>query len=133
MPWGEVSTVSLRREFVRFASSDCVNVSELCRRYGISRKTGYKWLSRYGADGPGGLLDRSRRPHHSPDRLPNRMETRILAIRDAHPKWGGRKIRRRLQDLGTASVPAASTITEVLRRHNRLDPVESEKRQGSPE
>jgi transposase-like protein len=60
MPWQEVSTVSLRQEFITLVQQKSVSVSELCRRYGVSRKTGYKWLGRYQREGPAGLLDRSR-------------------------------------------------------------------------
>ena len=66
MPWKEVSLMSQREEFVAIAGKEGSNVSELCRRYGISRKTGYKWLNRYEREGREGLGDRSRKPDHSP-------------------------------------------------------------------
>ncbi len=66
MPWKEVSVVSARREFVEFASLPDRNLQELCRRWGISRPTGYKWLRRFAAEGPTGLEDRSRRPRQQP-------------------------------------------------------------------
>jgi transposase InsO family protein len=122
MPWREASTEALREEFVAMASQAGANVRALCRRYGISAKTGHKWLARHRAAGPGGLADRARRPHTSPGRTPAAMEARVLALRDAHPAWGGRKLRRRLRDLGLAGVPSASTITAILARHGRLDP-----------
>ena len=62
MPWQEVSTMSLRQEFITMVQHGTVRVSELCRRYGVSRKTGYKWLQRYRDEGTAGLTDRSRRP-----------------------------------------------------------------------
>ena len=68
-----------------------------------------------------GLFDRSRRPLASPFRTPAAMEARVLGLRTEHPVWGGRKIARRLRDLGMEGVPSASTITEILRRHGRLD------------
>jgi len=99
------------------------NVSAVCRRLGISRKTGYKWLRRAAR---GGLLeDQSRRPHRSPRRTGVAMEDQVLRIREAHPAWGGRKITARLAALGVADVPAPSTITEILRRHGRFDPAAS--------
>lgn len=127
MPWKEVSTVDLREEFVTLARSEGANVRELCRRYGVSPTVGYKWLARHTAEGRPGLADRSRRPRHSPDRTPTALEERIVALRDRHPAWGGRKLRRRLLDLGVAAVPSASTITEILRRHGRLDANEAAK------
>lgn len=127
MPWQEVSTVSLRKEFIMLANQEGANLSELCRRFGISRKTAYKWRDRYDEAGNKGLQDRSRRPHRSNHRTPEPVEQRVLSMRDAHPAWGGRKIRRRLQDLGHTALPSVSTLTEILRRHGRLDTAESAK------
>lgn len=116
MPWPEVSVSELRREFVALASAAGANVSGLCARYGISRKTGYKWLGRWDGDGAS-LSDRSRRPRHSPERTTDILEAAVLSVRAAHPCWGGRKIARRLMDLGLANVPAPSTVTAILRRY----------------
>jgi transposase InsO family protein len=127
MPWKEATKVSLRLEFVKSALEDDVNMRALCRRYGISPTTGYKWLDRYLREGITGLENRSRRPHTSPHRTPEEMEQRVLAVRDKHPDWGGRKISRRLRNLGVLGAPPPSTITEILRRHGRLDPEESRK------
>ena len=113
--------MSQRAEFVVLASVEGANVSELCRRFGVSRKTGYKWLSRYAAEGTAGLVDQSRRPWESAGRTSDELEQRVLALRVEHPAWGGRKRRRRLQDLKQVAVLAASTITEILRRHGQLD------------
>ncbi len=121
MPWKEVSAVELREEFVMLARAESSNVRELCRRYGISPTTGYKWLRRYAAEGRSSLADSSRRPQHSPGRTPPAMEERIVRLRDRHPAWGARKLQRRLNDRGVAAVPGISTITEILRRHGRLD------------
>jgi transposase InsO family protein len=121
MPWQEAKTVTLRQEFCLFANREGANVSELCRRFAISRKTGYKWLRRFAAEGKEGLEDRSRRPHATPGQTATTIETRVRQLRDAHPTWGGRKLRRRLEDLGEPT-PAASTITEILRRGDRLVP-----------
>lgn len=127
MPWQEVSTVSLRQEFVTMVQHGPVNISELCRRFRVSRKTGYKWLARCAAEGAAGLADRSRRPRGSPTRTPVEMEAAVVALRDAHPAWGGRKLRRRLDDLGYRDVPAPSTLTAILHRHGRMDTAESPK------
>ena len=116
MPWNEVSTMSLRREFVQLASQEGANVRQLCRRFEVSAKTAYKWLARFDADGPAGLADRSRRPRHSPSRTSEALEQAILKLRSEHPAWGGRKLRARLQTLGTSDAPSASTITAILRR-----------------
>src|SRR5271155_4770555 len=99
MSWVSRSIVELRREFVSLALQEGSNVSELCRRFGISRKTGYKWLGRGEAEG-GCFSDRSRRPRESPTRTGEAVEAKIVALRSSHPAWGGRKLRRRLQDQG---------------------------------
>lgn len=128
MPWLEVSIMSMRREFVMLAGQEGVNRRELCRRYGVSPSTAYKWLGRADANPEESFSDRSRRPLRSPARSAASMEAAVLALRDEHPAWGGRKLRRRLVDLGHAGVPSASTITEILRRHGRLDPDQAAKR-----
>lgn len=125
MPWKEVTTVSLRLDFIKLALTKDANFSQLCRKFRISRKTGYKWLHRYLEEGSEGLRDRSRRPHTSPNRTPGTVEQRVLSLRDKHPAWGGRKIHKRLEVLGMDNVPPPSTITEILRRHGRIDPQES--------
>jgi len=109
------------------AMKEGANMRALCRQFGISPTTGYKWVGRYLQTGELGLQDRSRRPQTSPHRTPAAMEQRILAVRDKHPAWAGRKIKRRLEDLGVGEVPRPSTITGILRRHDRLDPRESRK------
>jgi transposase InsO family protein len=113
--------MSLRHEFILLASREGANVRELCRRFGISPKTGYKWLARYRAHGPAGRADRPRRPRASPGRTPAAVEAAVLGLRRRHPAWGGRKLRRRLLDLGQPA-PAASTVSAILRRHGRLGP-----------
>jgi transposase InsO family protein len=114
--------MSLRHEFVILAGQPGVNIQRLCRRFDISRKTGYKWLERYRAGGVAALGDRSRRPRQFPAQCPAAVAAEVLALRGQHPTWGGRKLRRRLQDLGRAEVPAASTCTEILRRAEQLQP-----------
>jgi transposase InsO family protein len=86
----------------------------------VSRSNGYKWLGRHVAEGLAGLEERSREPLTSPGRTPQELVAQVLAVRAEHPTWGGRKIRRVLQNLGVAP-PAASTITEILRRAGVLD------------
>jgi transposase InsO family protein len=123
MPWNEVSTMSLRSEFLALATAEGANVRQLCRRYGISPKTAYKWIARHKAGGLDPLRDRSRRPAHSPRRTAAEIEARVLRLRDEHPAWGGRKLGAVLRADGLAEVPAVSTITDILRRHGRIGPV----------
>ena len=122
MPWQEVSTVSLRQEFVTLVQQGTVSISELCRRYGVSRKTGYKWVGRYRRAGVTGLTDRSRRPHRSPRQTAPALEAALVTLRRHHPTWGARKLRRRLQTLGRVPVPACSTVTALLHRHGLIVP-----------
>ncbi|UQR59872.1 MULTISPECIES: IS481 family transposase [Bradyrhizobium] len=119
MPWREVSVMDQRREFVRLAMQEGANRRELCRRFNIHPDTGYKWLARWQADQ--NVNDRSRRPHASPGQTDCELEARILAVRDAHPAWGARKIAHCLERNGLRS-PAVSTVHQILRRSGRIKP-----------
>ena len=130
MPWKEACTVALREEFVRLASQEQANVRGLCRRFEVSPKTAYKWLRRFREGGAAALGDRSRKPHESPAKATAEIEQRVLDARDKHPAWGGRKLRQWLLNRGVEEVPAASTITQILRRHGRIDEAESAKHQA---
>lgn len=126
MPWKEETPVSQRREMISQFQAGTVSKRELCRRFGVSAKTAYKWLHRYELANRSGqplesaLADRSRRPHRSPLRTPSALEERVLQLRRAHPAWGGRKLARRLQDQGYSDVPSPSTITAILARHGLI-------------
>ena len=117
MPWKETTLMSTRLEFVLLAQQSDANVAALCRNFGISRKTAYKWLERHREQGNSGLQDRSRRPHASPASSHAALEAAILALNAEHPYWGARKLRALLPpDL---KLPHHSTIDAVLRRHGR--------------
>lgn len=121
MAFREVSVMDQKREFVVFARAEGANVRDLCRRFGISPTTGYKWLDRYQREGLAGLAERSRRPQSSPLRTAAAIEAKVLEVRElSNNAWGGRKIKRALEDDGEMGIPAASTITEIMRRHGRL-------------
>ncbi len=130
MPWKEVTTMSQRLEFVRLALHEDANMSQLCHRFGISRKTGYKWLNKYQQHGKEALMDQSRRPHISPNRTPAEIEELVLQVRDEHPVWGGRKINSLLLRGGHSDIPHPSTITGILHRNGRMDADESVKHQA---
>ena len=117
MPFHEGSRMDARLEFVMLASVEGANVRSLCRRFGVSPTTGYKWLERWRLDGMAGLQELSRRPQNSPSRSAGAIEKAVLSMRAEHPAWGGRKITRRLKDLGYEAVPAPSTVTAILKRH----------------
>ena len=120
MPFRECSIVDDREEFCRLARAPGTNVRELCRRWRIGSATAYLWLDRYARVGREGLGDRSRKPLSSPHRSSSDVEDKVLAVRAEHPAWGGRKIRRVLTNAGMTATPAASTITQILRRHGKL-------------
>jgi transposase InsO family protein len=121
MPWRELTVIDQREEFVKLAMVPESNISELCRRFGISRSNGHKWLGRYLTEGREGLADRSRRPHRSPTRTDETVEAQVLRIRQgSNNAWGGRKIAHVMERDGVTVVPAMSTITAILRRHGKL-------------
>jgi transposase InsO family protein len=122
--------MSQRHEFVTFASSENANIRDLCCKFNISPTTAYKWLARHRAEGDRGLADRSRRPHSSPFQTPPKIERRIVALHHKYPAWGGRKLRERALMLGHTQLPSPSTITEILRRNQLLNPEESAKHQA---
>jgi transposase InsO family protein len=116
-----------REEFVRLALLEGANRRELCRRFGISAETGYKWLNRFAAGEACGFADRSRRPLSSPLQLAGAAAQRICEVRAEHPAWGARKIRAFLEARGHA-MPAASTVHQVLRRHGLIGALEGGER-----
>lgn len=115
MPWNARDTMSLREEFAHLANHPDANIRELCRRFGISPQTGYKWLNRYRKEGAAGLVEQSRKPRSSPKQTDQRLEEEVVAIRKEHPAWGGRKIRHLLDQR-----ICASTVTNVLHRHGLI-------------
>lgn len=109
--------MSNRYEFVLLAEQSDASVRELCRRFGISPKTGHKWINRYRKQGEPGLQDESRRPLNSPRRSCAKLEGAVLALHDKHPAWGSRKLRSLLPS--DIPPPHHSTIEAILRRHDR--------------
>ena len=95
MPWRISSAMSQRHEFVLLAGQEKANVRQLCRQFGISSATAYKWLRRFQAKGIQGLQELSRRPDNSPARTAKELEKAVISQRHKHPAWGGRKLRAR--------------------------------------
>lgn len=122
MPWRETCPMDQRLEFIACRLRDEAPMSELCAAFGISRKTGYKWLQRYEAEGPSGLEARSRAPHGHGRRMAPEIAEAILALRRDRPHWGPRKLRVVLQAQHPEVIwPAPSTIGDLLRRHGLSD------------
>jgi len=117
MPWKEINVMDSRREFVMRLEAGA-RMTDVCREYGISRKTGYKFLKRFKAFGEVGLADQSRRPHHVQYAVSEEMKARLLALKEKHPTWGAKKLRAYLQRvLPDVQIPVPSTIHNLLNRH----------------
>ena len=118
MAWKETHVMDERMKFVGECLRGELSMAELCRFYGVSRKTGYKYVDRYLSEGPSGLEDRSRAPHHHPNAIDERRELAILALQAKHPTWGAKKLKAWLEKYRRQQEwPARSTITEMLDRH----------------
>lgn len=124
MPWLDTVPMDQRLEFLAAHRAGGYAMAELCVRFGISRKTGYKWRARYDAEGRPGLRDRSRRPHTSPQRIGDELAALLTAARQAHPTWGPRKLLQYLaaRHPDVADWPAASTVGDLLRRTGLVHP-----------
>ncbi len=118
MPWNESSVMEERLRFVaRLLEGE--RMSDVCREFGISRKTGYKIRNRYREHGVEALSDRSRRPVRYANQLPKQIERLIIDYKRERPHWGARKIRELLirKLAGDVRIPAKSTVHAVLDRH----------------
>lgn len=122
MPWKEKTVMEQRKEFIEQAA-ECTNFSALCREYGISRKTGYKWLNRFREDGS--VSDRSRRPKYPHAKTAPVIEAAVLAMREENPSWGGRTIHAVLEADGIKGLPSAKTCSNILKRNGCIKPEES--------
>ena len=131
MPWKEVDPMDQRRQFVADARRCVGSWTELCARYGISRKTGYKWLARAEAQGSTGLTELSRRPRACPHATTPEVVAALLEARRHHPYWGPRKLLRILRRHDPAATwPARSTAADLLRRHGLILPRPRRRRLG---
>lgn len=124
MPWERKTVYEQREEFAQ-AAMECRNFSALCREFGISRRTGYKWLERYKAGMP--MSDRSRRPARNPGKTPPEVEARILAVRE-DCGWGAKTIHQVLEREGCTELPCIKTVNNILRRNGCIQEDESLKR-----
>ncbi len=115
MPWMERPVLDQRTEFVLRALRNAECFGDLCREFGIARKTGYKWKERFLRDGLAGLGDHSRRPMTSPQEIDEATVCRIVKLKLAHPGWGARKLRAVLQrTTAAAALPCESSFKRIL-------------------
>jgi transposase InsO family protein len=135
MPWKACSAMEERLRFVA-RLLDGEGMSDLCREFGISRKTGYKIFNRYKDEGLDALTDRSRRPVRYANQLPEPIERMIVRLKKDKPHWGARKIRELLVKrlAGDVRIPAKSTVHAVLDRHGLVDRARKRRQraQGTP-
>jgi transposase InsO family protein len=131
MPWSETSPMKERIRFIADFQRDLFSTCELCDRYHISRKTGYKWLGRFEENGPKGLEERSRKPLHCPHKTPDHVEQEIIQARLRHPTWGAKKLlillQRRHLDW---QWPAISTVCDIIKRNGLVKKSRRQPRQG---
>src|SRR4030095_13032711 len=116
MPWKEQRAMSLKMEFVEGAMKPGARMAELCREYGVSRQTGYKWLHRFRQHGYDGLEERSRRPQSTPLATAEEVVMAVLELREAHPRRGPKKLSVMLRRKLGAQTPSVATIARILKR-----------------
>jgi transposase InsO family protein len=115
MPWKLINAMDARTEFVLRAMRQDSDFCALCREFGISRKTGYKWKERFLREGLPGVAERSRRPESSPNQLAEDQVCRIVRLKQVHPHWGPRKLREVFaRQFSAERVPSLSTFKRVL-------------------
>lgn len=118
MPWRETNPMDQKMQFIADYLRQTLDMSELCAAYGISRKTGYKWIERYLEHGPPGLEDQSRRPDSSPRQTPAEIVDALLEVRQRHPSWGAKKLLPFVAKRHPGwDLPGRSTVCEILKRH----------------
>lgn len=133
MPWNQVTPMDEKTQFIADVLRREHSISELCERYGISRKTGYKVIQRYQQEGPEGLRERSRRPHHCPHETPRAVAEALIQLRQRHPKWGAKKLLRILRGRRPELVlPARSTACDILDRNGLIPPERKRRQLGHP-
>ncbi len=123
MPWKETDVLEERTRFVLDHDSEQYTMAELCRIYGVARKTGYQWVKRYEAEGLGGLPDRRYGADNHPNQTDASIEEQIVQLKYAHPSWGAKKLHGHLGTKNKGVLwPAVSTFGEILRRKGLSTP-----------
>jgi len=129
MCWRSKDALNERLRFVGLYKSQSFAMNQLCSRFGISRPTGYSWLSRYAQDGAQGLQERSRRPHRCPHRTPSQIEASIVRLKQRYPEWGPVTVVGYLEQQDPHTPwPAPSTAGQILKRHGLVRPRRSRRK-----
>jgi len=133
MPWSQTSPMDQRIQFIADYLRETLSIAELCALYGVSRKTGYKWIDRYLRHGPAGLEEQSRRPRNSPTQTPADLVAALLDARRRHPSWGAKKLLALLHKRHPRwSWPHRSTVYDILHRHGLVPKPRRRRRIGHP-
>ncbi len=127
MPWKDKTVKELRAEFIAAVKTE-KNMSRVCREFGISRPTGYKWLAR--AEQGEELDDKSHAPRQASGKTAREIEDMILRVRAENPEWGGKTILRVLENEGQIDLPCVKTANNILKRNGCVDEAESQKHQA---
>ena len=133
MPWSQTSPMDQRTQFIADFLRETLNITELCDLYGVSRKTGYKWIDRYLHHGPAGLAERSRRPACSPNATAEEIVQAFLEVRRRHPSWGAKKLLTIVHKRHPRWVlPGRSTVCDILSRHGMVPTQRHRRKIGHP-
>lgn len=133
MPWSQTSPMDQKTKFIADYLRGCFSITELCERFGVSRKTGYKLIDRYLRCGPAGLEERSRRPHQSPNATDPEIIAALLEARRRHPSWGAKKLLKIVRDRHPHwALPNRSTVCDILSRHGMVARKRQRRRIGHP-
>lgn len=133
MPWKESRTMDLKLQFVAFALEGDQTITELCSMFGISRKTGHKWLNRYRIRGPEGLYEMAKIPRWIPHRTPQQVVDYVVEQRKKHPSWGARKISQIAAKRAThLNMPSETTLNNIIKREGLMTNKRRRRKPGHP-
>lgn len=133
MPWSQTSPMNQRTQFIADFLRESLSITELCDLYGVSRKTGYKWIDRYLRQGPAGLVERSRRPVCSPNATPEEIVQAFLEVRRRHPSWGAKKLLTIVHKRHPRwALPGRSTVCDILSRNGMVPKQRHRRKIGHP-
>lgn len=133
MPWSQTTPMDQKTQFIADYLRECFSITELCQRYGVARKTGYKVIERYLRYGPAGLEERSRKPHYSPNQTDAEIVAALLEARRRHSSWGAKKLLRIVRRHHPRwSLPGRSTVCDILSRHGMVAKKRQRRQLGHP-